>query len=92
MPIDLIQAHGIAESTVVKTSKGLQSIETIKPRERIITYNIKLKKELKTSVRTTGYSTSNCYVRIRLHTPEIVEHEDILCTPTQEFYRLIDSA
>lgn len=88
--IGLLQGHGIEKSTLVETTKGSQSIEVIKPRKKIISYETKRKQKVKTSVRTTGRSVSNCYIRIRCNTLGVSEYEEILCTPIQEFYRLND--
>lgn len=88
--IGSLQGHGFAVSTLVKTAKGSQSIETIKSCKKIIAYNTKKKRNVKGSVRATGFSISNCYIRIRFNMFSSVEYEEILCTPTQEFYRITD--
>jgi len=90
--IDFLQGHGIGEFTLIKTAKGIQSIETIKPRKRIFSYNTSCNQNVKTSVRTTGSSISNCYISMRFSLPGSVEYEEILCTPAQEFYRVPDNA
>jgi len=88
--IGLAFSHGLGEQTLIKTPQGFKKIEVIaqhvSKNKRIISYSENKQKSIPSSVRTAGYSTTNCHIRIAFHIPGTTDLDEIQCTPTQEFY------
>jgi hypothetical protein len=88
LPIQLI-GHGFGAHVLVRTTGGWWRIEQIcrqvcdKEDTYITSYNIHTATNNSRRVQSVGESSSNCFIRIGF---EQEPDNDIVCTPTQEFY------
>ena len=83
-------AHGLGEQTLIKTPHDLKTIETISKRvsknKNVISYSEKKQRNVTTQVKKSVRSDTNCHVRITLYNTTTAQPDEILCTPTQEFF------
>lgn len=85
-----LDGHGFAQGTLIKTSEdGWWPIEQVcrlscqNKKQNVASYNHQLNHWIKQQVKSAGESETNCYFRIEFDNNR---SNDIICTPTQEFY------
>lgn len=86
-----LTGHGFAQGTLIKTSKdGWWPIEQVcqlscqNKNQKVASYNPQLNRWVTQRVKSAGKSETNCCFRIGF---DDNRSNDIVCTPTQEFYR-----
>lgn len=85
-----LDGHGFTQGTLIRTSEdGWWSIEQVcrlsssNRNQKIASYNPRVNHWVKQRVKSAGESETNCYFRIGFDNNS---YNDIVCTPTQEFY------
>ncbi len=86
--IGQLSGHGLGSTTSVKRKNIRQPIEQLfenlsKEKLKVSSYDFNAHRVVTSCAKSTGESTSNCYFQISF---DDNPHNDILCTPSQEFY------
>ncbi|MFA6065752.1 MAG: Hint domain-containing protein [Candidatus Babeliaceae bacterium] len=83
-----ILGHGFGQSTLIKTNKTCQSIDSVcrnvSEKQYVTSYDIRTSAYTIKKIKSAGVSTTNCYCKIWFD--ECFDNDDVICTPTQEFY------
>ncbi|MCL4361556.1 polymorphic toxin-type HINT domain-containing protein [Candidatus Dependentiae bacterium] len=77
--------HGFSSETLIKNSLTIKQIchNFDEENQKVLSYDLNAQQYKKRKIKSVGKSKANCYFRIGF---DEYFNNDILCTPTQEFY------
>lgn len=90
MPSALLHPHGFGNSTYVNTYDNHQQkihllcTRSLRTKTKVASYNTHSHKYSRHAIKRCGQSKTNCYIRLMFNNDH--SSNDIICTPTQEFY------